>query len=326
MTDSVQLTPENPRYWHLLFNYALEQILPAKIARIESEVALTTLPMRVDFIAILQAEDTSGFHPITQNFRSYNLIEFKSPQDYLTIDDFYKVMIYIRLYQHTRNTGDYWLESSSVTFVCSGKPVSLFQNLEKLKFTIFRDTPVKGIYQITGEICPIQVVVLNEMTDLEVMYPFVPFITGKKRELLRPFVRLMQEGMKRPENAALRNLIEYSLSNYLVKDYEMKEVSSMIDNEATRRMELMKDIMEKIDRYEERRKKYLHDTRQAMRKGLKKGIARGMEQGIEKGVERCRAEIIQSALHNGADVTYLAKITGISEEEIVQIQKSKSVS
>ncbi|HIZ22747.1 MAG TPA: 3-isopropylmalate dehydrogenase, partial [Candidatus Blautia faecigallinarum] len=59
-----------------------------------------------------------------QIFRKYNIIEYKSPEDYLSINDFYKVMSYACLYQaETEHVLEVSPDELTITMVCSHYPL-----------------------------------------------------------------------------------------------------------------------------------------------------------------------------------------------------------
>ena len=87
---------------------------------------------------------------------------------------------------------------------------------------------------------------------------------------------------------------------------------------------------EKEIRLAELREKYRMDQHAVMLagydKGLKEGIEQGIEQGITRGIEQGimqeRKEIVKNLLKNGVSIEQIAKITGLSKEEIENIIKN----
>ena len=59
---------------------------------------------------------------------------------------------------------------------------------------------------------------------------------------------------------------------------------------------------------------------QGLEKGLQQGREEGLQQGLQQGREECRKgvklEIAKSLLSSGMDVQTVAKLTGLSKEEI----------
>ena len=65
-------------------------------------------------------------------FRKYNIIEYKSPDDYLTVNDFYKVYGYCCFYQaDTENVLAILPEELTITFICNHYPRMMIQHLKK---------------------------------------------------------------------------------------------------------------------------------------------------------------------------------------------------
>jgi len=53
---------------------------------------------------------------------------------------------------------------------------------------------------------------------------------------------------------------------------------------------------------------------------IQEGMEKGMEKGVEKGVEKGRLETARAALLKGADVKFVAEITGLSLETIQKLK------
>jgi len=95
-------------------------------------------------------------------------------------------------------------------------------------------------------------------------------------------------------------------------------------------------VRERIEAHE----KYLMDQRtreriaheEGMERGIEQGIERGIEQGIERGIERgikqginkSKIEMAQKALKKGLSYEDIADLTGLSVEEIKQIDNANT--
>ncbi len=63
-------------------------------------------------------------------FRRYNIVEYKSPDDYLCIDDFYKGYAYTYFYKADRTpVNSILLEELPISFVCQNYPRELFRHI-----------------------------------------------------------------------------------------------------------------------------------------------------------------------------------------------------
>ena len=87
--------------WHPGFCAALQIELQEESGNLEfyPEYELSKKPMRIDTLIVKKMTDSPVRKNIGRIFRKHNLIEYKSPGDYLSINDFYKVYGYACFYQ-----------------------------------------------------------------------------------------------------------------------------------------------------------------------------------------------------------------------------------
>ena len=130
----------------------------------ESEYQLGTKPKEIDVLIIKRDADEPIEKNIGRIFRKHNIVEYKSPEDYLSVDDFYKVYGYACFYK-----SDAKLENGipadeiTISFVCKGYPYKLVKHLRKK-----RDLEIvrfdRGIYYITGDIIAMQLIVTSRLS------------------------------------------------------------------------------------------------------------------------------------------------------------------
>ena len=152
--------------WHPAF-YAGIQIEFAEEAeklQFENEHQLSKKPMGIDVLIIKKQNEDKIEKNIGRIFRKYNIIEYKSPEDYLSIDDFYKVLGYACFYKSdTESENLIKLEEITISYVCESCPRKLIKHLEdNLKYEIVKED--KGIYYIVGSIFPIQLIITSELS------------------------------------------------------------------------------------------------------------------------------------------------------------------
>lgn len=85
--------------WHSAF-YAGIQIELQEDAEdlfFENEHQLSTKPLDIDVLIIKKQKEKSIKKNLGKIFRAYNIVEYKSPDDSLNIDDYFKVIGYICL-------------------------------------------------------------------------------------------------------------------------------------------------------------------------------------------------------------------------------------
>lgn len=134
---------------------------------IEDEHMLSKKPMQIDVLVVKK----KGEQPIRKNigriFRKHNIIEYKSPEDYLSINDFYKVYGYTCFYQsETKRVKDIPPEEITMTFICNHYPQKLLEHLKKFK-GIEVEKQEAGLYYLLGDSFPIQLVIVKELSKEE---------------------------------------------------------------------------------------------------------------------------------------------------------------
>jgi hypothetical protein len=79
--------------WHPAFIEALQLELEAyqHILQFFPGYQLTAEPLRIDCVVIKKPKDVVITKNIGAIFREHNLLEYKSPDDYVSVTDFYKV-------------------------------------------------------------------------------------------------------------------------------------------------------------------------------------------------------------------------------------------
>ena len=142
--------------WHPAFVEALKMELSAyqEVLDFQPEYQLTSEPLRIDCVVIKKLKNVAIKKNIAAIFREWNLIEYKSPDDYVSVNDYYKVYGYAYLYASFENVP---IEKLTISFVESRYPKKLLGYLEqKRSYTVAENSP--GIYTIRGDIIPIQVI------------------------------------------------------------------------------------------------------------------------------------------------------------------------
>ena len=107
-------------------------------------------PVRLDLIVIKKDPDEILTDPLGSTFRMYNLFEYKSPDDKLSIDEFCKAMAYALLYKsYNRKSDELPLTEMTLTIVRHRYPRELISSLKRAGFTV--DNVQPGLYRIGGK-------------------------------------------------------------------------------------------------------------------------------------------------------------------------------
>ena len=114
--------------WHPVFGAALRITLQDEMQYLEmhEEHLLSKKPLQMDILIIKKLQEVQIKKTIGRIFRKHNIIEYKSPDDSLSVNDFYKVYGYACIYQsNTDRIKEIDPEELTLTFVCSHYPREL---------------------------------------------------------------------------------------------------------------------------------------------------------------------------------------------------------
>lgn len=122
--------------WHPAF-YATAQIElqeEAEYLIFENEHQLSTKPMAIDMLVIKNEQNHKIRKNIGRIFRKYNLVEYKSPTDYVSVDTFYKVYGYTCFYKADTDKADtISIDEITITLFGSRYPQKLIKHLKNVR-------------------------------------------------------------------------------------------------------------------------------------------------------------------------------------------------
>lgn len=153
--------------WHSAFFASLQIELEEESGHLifESEHNLSTKPMQIDVLIIKKNSKAELRKNIGRIFRKYNIFEYKSPDDYLSIDDFYKVYGYTCFYKSdTGKSNEIKAEELTISFVCRHYPRKLVRHLEQEQHLTV-EKQEDGIYYIKGGIFLMQLIVASRLPE-----------------------------------------------------------------------------------------------------------------------------------------------------------------
>jgi hypothetical protein len=152
--------------WHPAFYAAVSLELRENLEDLEltPEYNLSKQPIRIDLLIRKGSADKPIKNEIGHIMRKYNVIEYKSPSDGMTIDDFAKTLGYAFLLKGLgEKVNEIPIQELTVSMFRAGKPVELFEELKSMGHEI--ENRFQGIYYITGNLLfPVQIVVTSELS------------------------------------------------------------------------------------------------------------------------------------------------------------------
>ena len=201
--------------WHPAFCAAAELELSANRAELDfqREYNLSKKPLQIDLLVVEKLDEVSIQNEIGRIFRRYNVIEYKSPGDGMTIDDFFKTVGYACIYKGLGETVDQIpIDQLTVSLFREGYPEELFSSLERYGLAVKKE--FDGVYYVEGLLIPAQVVVTRELESGKHLWLKVLSRNPLEEDVLG-FVEDAQKLTEEGERANMDAVLQVSLSaNY----------------------------------------------------------------------------------------------------------------
>ena len=221
--------------WHPAFlaGIQIEFGEEAKYLEFKSEYVLGTKPMMID-VLIKKKETQILKRSMGKIFRKYNIVEYKSPDDYLCIDDFYKAYAYTYFYKADRTpVNSILLEDLTISFVCQNYPRELFRHLTKER-NLQVQRRYAGIYYLIGDTLPIQIIVTSELSKKESLW--LRNLTNQLKST-KDAEELLKDYKKHKKNTLYESVMDIIVRANEEKFEEAKKMCKALE-------ELMKDELE----------------------------------------------------------------------------------
>jgi hypothetical protein len=151
--------------WHPAFITAVTLDLKPYLDKIEilPELPLTEEPLKIDCVIIKKAKGLLIDKKFAVIFRDWNILEYKSPEDHVSVNDFQKVYAYACLYSAFKKVP---VNDITISFIESRYPRKLVGFLRKTRgFTVEKTSP--GIYTVKGDAVAVQVIDSRHLPEEE---------------------------------------------------------------------------------------------------------------------------------------------------------------
>jgi len=152
--------------WHMALAPALKlEFRDYKdILHFNRDYTLNTKALQIDLLIIKKNTNTTIDNEIGRIFRTYNIIEYKSPKDSLGEDVYLKTFSYACLYKIYAEGERLKVEDITITMIRKSKPVALFNWFRQHGKEI--EKKYEGIYYVKDAgFFETQVIVLNEVSE-----------------------------------------------------------------------------------------------------------------------------------------------------------------
>ncbi len=295
--------------WHPGFYGAaeLELISNKDVLAFQREYNLGKEPLRMDLLIIKKLTDIRVENEIGHIFKKYNVVEYKSPEDGLSIDDYFKTIGYACLYKGAGSTVNQIPEEElTISIFRDTYPRELFEALVKSGRTIEERYP--GIYYVFGNVLfDTQIIVTSRLKGTDHCSLRI-LSRNPEKEDIKAFIEgtrwLQDPGDKDNVDAVLQVSIAANESLYreVRRDFSMCEALK----------ELMKDVID-AEVAERVAAKVAEASVKARTDGWAEGIEEGRVQGIEQGIEQGRAQGKAEGMEEGSENAMLSAIMNLMD-------------
>jgi hypothetical protein len=272
--------------WHPAFLQAMQMELfdYRDFLEFKYEHQLTAEPLRIDLLIIKKPKDLAIDKNIARIFRSDNIIEYKSPEDYISIKDFLKVYAYANLYAAITPNVD--LSEVTLTFVESRHPRKLLKYLSEIRgYKVEETSP--GIYLVRGDYLPIQIIESKKLSEGENLW-----LNSLRDDLKNHNISsILNKGREQAEKSSIAAYVDIIIR---ANEKLFSEAKNMWED-------TLFEICERNGIVDEWKKRTIKESRE-----------KGLEQGLLEG----KLIIAKNLLAKGMSCEFVQEITGLDMEKI----------
>lgn len=216
--------------WHSGFYGAAELELNSDRAVLEfcREYNLSKAPLKMDLLIIKKTSDAEIKNEIGRMFRTCNVMEYKSPDDSLSVSDYYKTMAYACLYKGLEDRVDQIPAGEvTVSLVRERYPRKLFAALRQEGLAV--EEPFEGIYYIKGRIFfDTQIIVTSRLNREN--HRSLRLLSGKVgREDAEAFIKRAEKVTDPGERNNIEAVLQVSIAANQELYDEIRRSSAMCD-------------------------------------------------------------------------------------------------
>ena len=198
--------------WHPAFCAAakIELLSNRKELDFKPEYNLSQKPLQIDLLIIEKVQDAVIQNEIGHIFKKYNVIEYKSPGDGMTIDDFIKTVGYAYIYKGLgEKVNQIPLDELTVSLFREEKPKKLMEDLVKHGCRI--EKTAEGIYYVYGLLIEAQIIVTKEL-DQESHSSLRVLSTAAQEQDIRDFINVVKNFTEPGDRADADAVLQVSVS------------------------------------------------------------------------------------------------------------------
>ncbi|GMO22929.1 MAG: hypothetical protein Ta2B_02030 [Termitinemataceae bacterium] len=269
----------------LVFRSALSDY--SGILEIKDNVFLTAEPLEIDAVIIKKEPNAVIEKHIADIFETDNIIEYKNPSVFLSVNELEKTFAYVHLYASLNKTQ---ISNLSLTIIVNKEPKTVLEYLKtSYKATVTKDK--NGIYGIEHFGFKMQIIISSELSLEENLW-----LNSLRPNLeIENVKKLLKEGKKFDTISVKPYLsVIYRANKRTIE--EMRKMSAKTFDDW-----LVEIGLDKTAEAKGRKEGIEKGRKEGIEKGRKEGIKKGRKEGIKKGREEDRRDVL-NILNNCRDL------------------------
>ncbi|MEK5163645.1 hypothetical protein NYE69_15070 [Paenibacillus sp. FSL R5-0527] len=146
------------------------------------------------------------------------------------------------------------------------------------------------------------------------------YTKGEEREIRLAYLRMILRLQGKLDDARMALIMSVADLYFNTEPEEDKRLLEELKEQYPEEGESIMKLMPAWSRlgYEE-------GLKEGMEEGIEKGIEQGIEQGIAVGVEKGIEKTALNMLREGMEISLVAKVTGLTEEQVVKLKKTSFI-
>ncbi len=262
--------------WHPGFYSAaeLELISDKDVLAFQREYNLSKAPLQMDLLIIKKLADVRIENEIGRIFKRYNVVEYKSPEDGLSIDDYYKTVGYACLYKGFGDTVDQIpARELTVSIFRESCPRELLKALKKEGLEVSERFP--GIYYVEG----------NVLFDTQIV------VTGQLSREAHSGLRILSRSAREED---IRDFIHKA--TFLTEPGDRDNVEALLQVSISANGKVYDTVRRDFVMCEALRKLMKEELEEERIKGRERGMAEGRAEGRAEGKENAMLASIRNLM------------------------------
>lgn len=282
--------------WHPAFCSAMRLELKDNKNELDyyNEYNLSSKPLQMDLLVVRRYGTDELCNAIGKIFLTHNIMEYKSPDDGIDIDSYFKTLSYACLYKASgKEVDSIKPDDITITIVQEHKPKKLLNKLNEQGYMISK--PYHGIYYIKGNhiLFPTQFIVLKELDKEQHVWltALTSNMTGSDaHRLITKTNQLLHKEDKENADSILNVTIRANVETF-----------SILRKEAPDMCEALEELMEPV--IAEKLKRRTEEVTQQVTMAMSNNFA-------------------VKLLEDDMPIELIMKYTGLNEEEIKKLRES----